>query len=152
MTNDDPSFFTHSLMVVPVGDGWTQVTAAATVSNKHTIRRLEVTACSRVPLLPRLTWPIPREIAHLALVDPAGIEVAYADAQLQPVAIHPLEVLVESGVWTEIPDAQLEVFHETGVDVKVIAHDSGEVTGLHNLRGLSVRAAPDRDYDDTYDD
>jgi hypothetical protein len=53
-------------------------------------------------------------------------------------------------VWTEIPDAGIEVHHQTVQDAVLTVFD-GEVTGFDKLYRLRVRAAPDHDYDDTDD-
>jgi hypothetical protein len=141
--------FTYTSQAVAGPDGMIVYTVHTTVNDGRGNRTISTTAAARVPLTPRLTWPVPG-IARLSLVASDGVEAGFTSVSLAP-GPAPQEVMVPSGVWTEIPDALLEVFHETGADVKVIVHDGYEVSGLHNLRGLRVRGAPDRDYDDTYD-
>jgi hypothetical protein len=70
--------------------------------------------------------------------------VGFTSVSLAPDPVPaPQEVVVPSGVWTEVPDAGIEVFHETVSAVTLLVHDGGEVSGFDKLYRLRVRAAPD---------
>lgn len=143
--------FTYASQAVEGPDGLIVYTVRTTVSNEHVSRHMTVTAVAAVPLTPRLTWPT-SETARLSLVTTDGHEVGFTSVSLAPDPVPaPQEVVVPSGVWTEVPDAGIQVFHETVSAVTLLVHDGGEVSGFDKLYRLRVRAAPDHDYDDTYD-
>jgi hypothetical protein len=139
--------FTYASQAVEGPDGLIVYTVRTTVSNERVSRHMTVTAVAAVPLTPRLTWPVP-EIARLSLVASDGHEVGFTSVSLAP---DPVPAPQEVVVWTEVPDVGIEVFHETVSAVTLFVHDGGEVSGFDKLYRLRVRAAPDYDYDDTYD-
>lgn len=142
--------FTYASQAVEGPDGLIVYTVRTTVSNEHVSRQMTVTAVATVPLTPRLTWPLAGMVARLSLVAPDGSEVGFTSVSLAPPAVSdPQHVVVASGVWTEIPDVGIEVFHSTGKKVTLTVFD-GEATGF-DMCGLRIRTAPDRDYDDRED-
>lgn len=145
---DFPGFFANRAMA----GGVRYYRATTNVEANGHFAVLEVSYLGAETVQPEIRWPVPGVVVELVLVTDYGRLLALTSQDLRaapPVSPEVLPVTAAPGVWTELPDAGIKIFHKSGATLHLTVTD-GQVEGFNGVYGLLVETMTDRElgYDD----